>query len=115
MCCLYKTKLGTRRTGVNKNVLNNVSFMCLYMCFTSLYHTLTRLAIALNLEGKSCDLNNQSTVGPGAMASRMCQQYTELCCRGGGVNLFFEPLAGSFTHQTLNTNIYDPWLFITEL
>ena len=26
----------------------------------------------LYLEGKSCDLNNQWTVGPGAMASRMC-------------------------------------------
>ena len=34
------------------------------------YH-ICGLAIALNLEGKSCGLNNQRTVGPGAMASRM--------------------------------------------
>ena len=39
------------------------------MCFTTLYK---RLVIALNLEGKSCDLNNQRMVGPGAMASHMC-------------------------------------------
>ena len=32
------------------------------------------LAIELNLENKSYDRNNQWTVGPGAMASRMCAQ-----------------------------------------
>ena len=42
------------------------------MCFAALLRLpRMRLAIALNLEGKSCDLNNQWTVGPGAMASRM--------------------------------------------
>ena len=29
------------------------------------------------------------------------------CCRGGGVNSMFMPLAGSFIHQTLDSNIYD--------
>ena len=39
--------------------------------FISLLASLShmRLAIMLNLEGKSCDLNNQWTVGPGVMAS----------------------------------------------
>ena len=43
------------------------------MCFIALLRLphYMQLAIALNLEGKSCDLNNQWTVGPGAMASRM--------------------------------------------
>ena len=34
-----------------------------------------------------------------------------MCCRGGGVNLVFVPLAGSFIHQTLNTDIHDPFFF----
>ena len=68
-------KLGTRRTVETTTKILNIGFT--YMCFTALLCLLLvlvlhmRLAIALNLEGKSCDLNNQWTVGPGAMASRM--------------------------------------------
>ena len=50
-------------------------------CFTALLHLPhMRLAIALNLEGKSCVLNNQRTVGPGAMASCMCARFSTNHC-----------------------------------
>ena len=55
-------KLGTRRTGENKNVLNNG---ITYMCFISMLRLLLshmRLAIVPNLEGKSCDLSNEWSV-----------------------------------------------------
>ena len=71
MSCLYKVKLRTRRTAETTTTFNN-GLTC--TCFTALLRRPHRqLAIALNLDGKSCDLNNQWTVGPGtwlAAASR---------------------------------------------
>ena len=66
VCCLYKMKLGTRRTAERtSNVLNNGLTRVVLPCYVYLVSRM-RLAIALNLEGKSCVINNQCTVGPGA-------------------------------------------------
>ena len=68
------------------------------------YRSHKRLAIALNLERKSCDLNNQWTVGPGAMASRSsfsetlaasvdsCAEKKE--CPFSGVTIFVAEFGG---------------------
>ena len=71
-CCLYKMKLGTRRTAATATTFLNNGLAC--VCFTALLRLPhMRRAIELNLEGISCELSNQSTVGPAAMASRMCR------------------------------------------
>ena len=76
MCCLYKMKLGTRRTAETTTKILNNGLAC--RCFIALLRLPhMRLAIALNLEGKSCDLNNQWAVGPGAMASGMLSDMKE--------------------------------------
>ena len=77
MCCLRKTKFDTRRTAETTTKFLNNGLTC--MCFTALLHlSHKQLAIGLNLEGKSCDLNNQWTVHHGVMASRMLKiQYPE--------------------------------------
>ena len=63
-------KLGKRRTAETTTKFLNNGTTC--TCFTALLRlSHKQLAIALNSEGKSCDLNNQGTVSPGAMASRM--------------------------------------------
>ena len=70
MCWLYKMKFGTRRTVETPTKFLNNGLTC--MRFTALLRLpQMRLAIALNFEGKLCDLNSQWAVGPGAMASGM--------------------------------------------
>ena len=78
VCCLYKMKLGTRRTAETTTEFLKNGLTC--MCFTALLRlSHKRLALALNLEGKSCDLNNQWTVAPGAMASRIHVSGADTC------------------------------------
>ena len=72
VCCAASMKNEVRH---KKNSWNNQIFLnngLTYLCFTSLLRqSHKRLAIALNLDSRSCDLNNQWTAGPGAMTSRI--------------------------------------------